>query len=73
MLLCKVILHSPAPSQSYFHILIKLPNFSVSQNNDGKIDYLEFESFLNQRFPAVDKEASLYAGINRYLNWYKPV
>lgn len=32
-------------------------------NNDGKIDYLEFESFLNQKFPEVDKEASLYAGI----------
>ncbi|KAL5272379.1 hypothetical protein ACHWQZ_G000546 [Mnemiopsis leidyi] len=35
-------------------------------NNDGKIDYLEFESFLNQKFPEVDKEASLYA------DTYKP-
>ena len=31
-------------------------------NNDGKIDYLEFETFLNQKFPEVEKEASLYAG-----------
>ena len=32
-------------------------------NNDGKIDYLEFEAFLNQQFPDVDKEESLYAGL----------
>jgi len=36
------------------------------QNNDGKIDYLEFENFLNQKFPEVEKEESLYA------DTYKP-
>ncbi|XP_063691751.1 uncharacterized protein LOC134824031 [Bolinopsis microptera] len=35
-------------------------------NNDGKIDYLEFETFLNQKFPEVEKEASLYS------DTYKP-
>ena len=29
-------------------------------NHDGKIDYLEFERFLNQKYPEVEKETSLY-------------
>ena len=44
------------------HVLVGDIVAQFDLNNDGKIDYLEFESFLNQKFPEVDKEASLYAG-----------
>jgi len=54
--LAKVIQRLQPIESSELHTL--LGEFDL--NKDGKIDYLEFETFLNNQVPPVDKEDSLY-------------